>query len=96
MPAFYKDSVFIVDRLHAFGHQNCSPAFDANLHLSLQGVNTQQCEQLFSKFNFSLSTLAFMSQHNFVHILSAGLDLLMKVNKFGKATWKEVGEVEYE
>lgn len=31
-PKFYADTLFLVDRMHFYGHINCSPVYDANFY----------------------------------------------------------------
>lgn len=37
---FYRDTTFVVDRLHQFAHHQCSPAFDFNLFKDLYRRNS--------------------------------------------------------
>ena len=75
-PHFFRNTCFVVDRLHFMGHTNCSPVFDARNYPHLTGINTQLAEQLFSQFNFSLGSLAYMQQQNFIHVFGEGLSLM--------------------
>ena len=61
-PDYFKFTQFIIDQLHASGHKACSCAYDPTRHEIVINKNTQQCEQLNSKFTRKQSQLYKMGQ----------------------------------
>ena len=45
----FKDTTFVIDRLHQHAHHQCSPVFDFNLYSTLYGKNSQLAEQFWSR-----------------------------------------------
>ena len=64
-PAYFKDTLIVVDRLHYKSHHGCSPIYDMDLYQSLRGVNSQAVEQLWSQLRFNTTRMGYMSQVNF-------------------------------
>lgn len=44
-PAWAKDTLFLIDKLHAAGHTGCCKAYDVTHHPSLGTLNSQLAEQ---------------------------------------------------
>ena len=96
-PAFFKDTMFVIDRLHARGHsdKSCSRAFHPKYAMGdyddIAGVklNTQACEQVNSCMVDIAQQAKYMSA---VTYLFAIRDFLGQLNgsKPGTGRWKSV------
>jgi hypothetical protein len=42
---FFRDTKFVIDRLHQFAHKQCSPVFSFDLVAELYGENSQLLEE---------------------------------------------------
>ncbi len=49
--AFFRETQFVLDRLHVNAHTCCSPVYHPDLYPALIGTNTQLCEQINSRLN---------------------------------------------
>ena len=65
-PRFFKNTLFLVDRLHWENHTGCSMAHNICLYPFLSEVNTQAAEQLNSGLTVLRKSLPFMKGDNFI------------------------------
>ena len=67
-PLFFKDTKFVIDRLHYASHRRCSSAYDPYLCPELLHVyNSQLCEQINSRLNTLTAQLSRFGLENWLH-----------------------------
>lgn len=76
---------WLIDRLHAPNHKDCSPAFSIARYPSLQAVNSQRSEQKNSRLVNAKTQAAYMKQSNFLHYIRFFLHCLNKQQELGNA-----------
>lgn len=65
-PEFFKDTVFLVDRLHYPGHSHCSCAYDMDMFAEYDDLNSQICEQGNALYRSKSVQLSAMRQDTFL------------------------------
>jgi hypothetical protein len=65
-PLFYKNTLFVIDRLHENSHGSCSPVYSANRYVQLNDTNTQLAEQRNSTYVQKRAQLFAMGQFMFL------------------------------
>ncbi|XP_070549105.1 uncharacterized protein [Ptychodera flava] len=68
-PAFFKNTMFLVDRLHWCNHTGCSSGYNMNTYKTnseIKNLNSQICEQTNAAVSRIKSQLAYMLPDNFI------------------------------
>ncbi|XP_070550589.1 uncharacterized protein [Ptychodera flava] len=68
-PAFFKNTMFLVDRLHWCNHTGCSSGYNMKTYRDNKEIvelNSQICEQMNASISRIKSQLAYMLPDNFV------------------------------
>ena len=60
---FFKNTRFVIDKLHVYAHSRCSPAYNPYKFRDLDGINTQICEQMNSRLKALRAQLSRFSLH---------------------------------
>lgn len=66
-PVFFKNSQFLVDRLHWRDHTGCSEAYNLSRYPQWDRLNSQTAEQANSCLRYIKASLSYMNQKNFMH-----------------------------
>ena len=77
-PARFKDTKFLVDRLHFRNHVGCSLGYSMNTYTSdeeIREINSQVCEQANSDLRLLATQIAHMTPHNAMRHLSVFLSI---------------------
>ena len=74
-PEFFKQTIFLVDRLHWYNHTSCSQGHNINLYPSLRNINSQAAEQLNSFLTKYRTQFSFMKLKNFTRKLRLFINL---------------------
>lgn len=69
MPNFFKDTIFLVDRLHWFNHKSCCSSYSINAYEWLSNVNSVICEQNNSALGRIERTLSRAAQGSFMLLI---------------------------
>ncbi|XP_056021296.1 uncharacterized protein LOC125649645 isoform X2 [Ostrea edulis] len=64
-PDFFKDTWFLVDRLHWFNHRGCNDGYNLNEYVQFNTINSQAAEQCNSSLGKLKSMLSYMTNYNF-------------------------------
>ncbi|XP_077992815.1 uncharacterized protein LOC144446848 [Glandiceps talaboti] len=81
-PVFFKNTMFLVDRLHWCNHTGCSSGYNMKTYktnIEISNLNSQICEQTNATISRIKSQLAYMLLDNFV--FHAALFLAVTNNK---------------
>ncbi len=65
-PAFFANTVFMVDRFHWFNHTACARSYNLSLYSIFDGLNTQIAEQGNSALQAIKASVGQMKQRNFM------------------------------
>ena len=65
-PAFFKNTLFLVDRFHWCNHKACAPSYNLSLYAHLDFVNSEVAEQVNSVLSRLKSRLSQMGQLAFM------------------------------
>jgi len=65
-PEYFKDVMFILDRLHVAGHVKCCLSYDPYQHAFVVDINTQLCEQANAPYKDRYASLHQMKQGTFL------------------------------
>jgi hypothetical protein len=68
-PAFFKETLFVVDRFHWWNHTGCAPSFNIDLYPNLKALNTQAAEQANSALQRLKGMLFYMRQDTYMNTL---------------------------
>ena len=66
-PVFFRNTLFLVDRLHWGNHKNCSPSYSCNIygaHPIIGSINTEVAEQAHSQLRRIATQVGFMTMPN--------------------------------
>ncbi|KAJ8334576.1 hypothetical protein SKAU_G00402150 [Synaphobranchus kaupii] len=64
-PVFFKNTWFLIDRLHWKNHTGCSTGYNSDIYPQLHDVNTQLAEQFNARIKKLKHHLPYMSRTHF-------------------------------
>ena len=73
--AFFKNTKFVIDKLHFYFHCRCSPVYNPYFHAELDGYNTQLCEQYNRGLNGLKNQLIYFNWKTWLFHLQAFMSL---------------------
>ncbi|CAH3150762.1 unnamed protein product [Pocillopora meandrina] len=65
-PVFFKNSQFLVDRLHWRDHTDCSEAYNLSRYPQWDTLNSQAAEQAYSSLKSFKGFLSYINEKNFM------------------------------
>ena len=79
---FFKDTKFIIDRLHHFAHKQCSPVFHFDLVAELYRRNSQLLEEFWGCNTSNPNRVGYMNQVNALYQMRHDIHNRMQAQRF--------------